>query len=66
MKADLSGAIWRKSRRSGNENCVEVAGGLGGAVGVRDSKSPVGPTLAFTARQWSAFTDEIKNGKPGR
>jgi hypothetical protein len=64
MKADLSGAVWRKSTRSGGtENCVEVADGLGGAVGVRDSKNQADPALVFTSRQWDAFTDAVKNGR---
>jgi ABC-type amino acid transport substrate-binding protein len=64
MKTDLSGAVWRKSARSGGrENCVEVAGGLGSAVGVRDSKNPADPALIFTPRQWDAFVDAVKNGR---
>jgi hypothetical protein len=64
METDLSRAAWRKSTHSGGtENCVEVAGGLGGAVGVRDSKNPADPALIFTSHQWGAFTDEVKNGK---
>ena len=54
---DLSGAVWRKSSRSGgasNTNCVEVAF-AGPAVAVRDSKNPAAATLAFPAVQWSFF-----------
>lgn len=54
---DLSGAVWRKSSRSGgasNTNCVEVAF-AGPAVAVRDSKNPEAATLAFPAVQWSFF-----------
>lgn len=54
---DLSGAVWRKSSRSGgasNTNCVEVAF-AGSAVAVRDSKNPGAATLAFPAVQWSFF-----------
>jgi Domain of unknown function (DUF397) len=43
MTPDLSGAIWRKSSRSGGNGgaCVELAN-----VGaVRDSKNPTGPAL---------------------
>jgi uncharacterized protein DUF397 len=64
MKADLYGAVWRKSGRSGGmENCVEVADGLGCVIGVRDSKNPADPALIFTSRQWGAFIDAVKNGK---
>ncbi|MGC4744490.1 DUF397 domain-containing protein [Micromonospora sp. DT201] len=54
---DLAGAIWRKSTRSGGSggDCVEVADNLAGVVGVRDSKDPAGPALAFAPATWSAF-----------
>nr|WP_234361961.1 DUF397 domain-containing protein [Plantactinospora sp. BB1] len=55
---------WRKSSRSnaGSAECVEVADDLGGAVGVRDSKDPDGPVLAFAPVAWRAFVA----GVPGR
>lgn len=47
--ADLSRAVWRKSRKSqDNGGCVEVAD-LREYVAVRDSKDPNGPVLVFTA-----------------
>jgi len=54
---DLIGAKWRKSTRSGPNggDCVEVAGNLPGVVGVRDSKDPTGPALAFEPAAWRAF-----------
>lgn len=58
---DLSGAIWRKSSRSGNQgDCVEVAGNLPGVVAVRDSKDPHGPTLTFDASAWQTFVRATK------
>ncbi|KAA2252131.1 DUF397 domain-containing protein [Solihabitans fulvus] len=46
---------WRKSTRSNAGNtCVEVAFS-GPAVGVRDSKNPTGPALAFPHSAWRAF-----------
>ena len=57
--ADMTGAVWRKSTRSGNGgNCVEVATNrvaAAGIVAVRDSKDPTGPALTFTAAEWCAF-----------
>lgn len=56
-------AAWRKSSYSGGAgNCVEIAGNLPGAVGVRDSKDPAGPELVFTPRTWRAFVAKMKNG----
>jgi Domain of unknown function (DUF397) len=61
---DLTGAIWRKSTRSGGAtNCVEVAGGLPEIVAVRDSKDPSGPKITFAVGAWDTFTAGVKNGE---
>ncbi|MET7969989.1 DUF397 domain-containing protein [Micromonospora sp. NPDC005305] len=54
---DMTGAQWRKSSRSSTNGgaCVEVADNLPGVVGVRDSKDPSGPVLAFTPAAWRVF-----------
>ncbi|NKY48534.1 DUF397 domain-containing protein [Nocardia cerradoensis] len=64
MSTDTSAAKWFKSSRSrdGGE-CVEVAHLTTGAVGVRDSKNPTGPTLIFTPAEWDAFTTGLQNGR---
>ncbi|MEU8020420.1 DUF397 domain-containing protein [Micromonospora parva] len=53
---DLTGAVWRKSTRSGDNggDCVEVATNLAEVV-VRDSKDPSGHLLMFRQEAWSAF-----------
>ncbi|MER7444554.1 DUF397 domain-containing protein [Micromonospora avicenniae] len=55
--AELTGAQWRKSTRSGSNggNCVEVADNLPGLVAVRDSKDPTGPVLTFSPTAWTNF-----------
>ncbi|MEV0001190.1 DUF397 domain-containing protein [Micromonospora sp. NPDC050980] len=60
---DLSAAKWRKSSRSSGNGgaCVEVAGNLGGLVGVRDSKDPTGPALVFPAASWRVFVAEVSS-----
>ena len=55
---DLSGAVWRKSTRSGDNGgaCVEVALLGGGDVALRDSKdNRTGPILVCTPQGWKAF-----------
>jgi hypothetical protein len=64
---DTTGAIWRKSARSGNGgNCVEVATNLlesSGRIFVRDSKDPEGLVLSFTLAEWRAFTGGVHDGE---
>ncbi|GIF11565.1 DUF397 domain-containing protein [Actinoplanes teichomyceticus] len=64
LRVDLSDAQWFKSTRSGadSDNCVEVAF-VGEAIAVRDSKSPSGPALIFTAAEWDAFVGGAKDGE---
>jgi Domain of unknown function (DUF397) len=64
MTVEYSGAQWRKSRRSGNQGgaCIEIAD-FGNAVGVRDSKNPTGPTLAFTRKEMADFATRLKTGQ---
>ncbi|MGX7672283.1 DUF397 domain-containing protein [Plantactinospora sp. DSM 117369] len=60
--ANLTGATWRKSTRSGDNGgeCVEVADNLVGVVAVRDSKDPGGPVLTFPPYTWSSFVAGVK------
>jgi hypothetical protein len=65
--AELTGAVWRKSSRSGGSggNCVEVADNLAsntGSVYVRDSKDPAGPVLAVSAAGWTSFIAALRAG----
>jgi hypothetical protein len=67
--SDLSRATWRKSSYSNGSggSCVEIAELTDPAskhqIAVRDSKNPNGPILAFTSREWRAFTADIKAGE---
>ncbi|WP_326821213.1 DUF397 domain-containing protein [Streptosporangium sp. NBC_01756] len=75
MAADLTGATWRKSSRSGSSggNCVEVAvvdapgtghkADLGSLHVLRDSKDPDGAKLFFTRAEWDAFVAGVKLGE---
>jgi hypothetical protein len=64
---DLNRATWRKSSFSGDQgNCVEVAGGLSGRTLVRDSKSPTGPRITFSAGAWRSFLTTVQPGRQGR
>ncbi len=62
---DLTGAVWRKASRSGNNggNCVEVADNLPGVIAVRDSKDPDGPVLRFSGSDWAAFVAGIREAR---
>ena len=60
---DVSAARWRKSSRSGEGDCVEVADNLPGLVAVRDSKDPDGPVLTFDRSQWRAFVAGVRDGE---
>lgn len=61
---EFARVTWRKSSYSGgNGNCVEVAVGDGGQVGVRDSKDPSGPVLVVSRSQWAAFLTAVREGE---
>lgn len=62
---DLSRAVWRKSSRSGNNGCVEVAFD-NAEVAVRDSKDRTGPVLRFNAQEWEAFLAGVRDGEFNR
>jgi len=59
---DLSGANWRKSGRSGENGCVEVAF-VEGRIAVRDSKDRGGPVLVFDPHEWDAFVAATRDGE---
>ncbi|MEU8921855.1 DUF397 domain-containing protein [Kitasatospora sp. NPDC048545] len=66
MRNELDTASWRKSSYSGPDggDCIEVAPGfLPGAVPVRDSKDPDGPSLIFPTAAWSSFITAIRDGQ---
>ena len=61
---DLTGAVWRKSSRSGGSGqCVEVATDLDGIVAVRHSKRPDAEVIIYTEAEWRAFLGGAKDGE---
>lgn len=62
---EIAKLAWRKSQRSGGESnsCVEVAELAEGGVAVRNSRSPQGPALVFTAHEWAAFAGGMRDGE---
>jgi hypothetical protein len=57
----LTGAVWRKSSKSKDGECVEIAR-VDDLVGVRDSKDPTGPVLELSAEVFRDFVSDIKRG----
>lgn len=51
--------VWRKSSRSDDGNCVEIAD-THEPILVRDSKDSAGPVLRFGPEQWRAFTRFVR------
>jgi Domain of unknown function (DUF397) len=61
--SQLKGVTWQKSRRSNpSGNCVECAALPGGAVAVRNSRDPEGPTLIYTPGEIEAFILGVRDG----
>ena len=61
---DLHDVRWlRSSYSTGANNCVETArprsGHGAGLLAVRDSKSPAGPALLFSAESWAGFLSTL-------
>ncbi|MGW7819617.1 DUF397 domain-containing protein [Streptomyces puniciscabiei] len=61
---DLHDVRWlRSSYSTGANNCVETArprsGPGAGLLAVRDSKSPAGPALLFSAESWTSFLSTL-------
>lgn len=56
---------WRKSVRSKDGDCVEVAC-LPEVVCMRDSKDPGGPMLRVTPAAWRDLVDRIRAGELDR
>jgi hypothetical protein len=55
--------VWKKSSRSAQGNCVEVAT-IPGVILVRDSKNPIdGAALHFAEASWMEFIGSVKSGE---
>ncbi|MCD2190006.1 DUF397 domain-containing protein [Actinomycetospora soli] len=61
----LTGAAWRRSRRSGKQgNCVELAAvGSDGYVAVRNSRFPDDAALLLTRAELGAFLSDVRAGR---
>lgn len=63
-RGEQMNAVWVRSSLSfSNGNCVEVTELPGGSVGVRNSRDPEGPVLAFTRGEWNAFLGGARRGE---
>jgi hypothetical protein len=62
---DSTGGLhWRKSSRSKDGGCVEVAFDKD-CILVRDSKDRTGPTLRFNLAEWRVLLASIREGDLG-
>lgn len=60
----MTGLQWRKSTVSNpSGNCVELAELSDGAIAVRNSRHPTGPTLIYTRAEISAFILGVQGGE---
>jgi hypothetical protein len=59
---DPSDLEWRKSSKSDDSNCVEVAMTVTQVL-VRDSKDRSGTMLAFSRLEWDAFIARTRQGE---
>ncbi|MFF3245044.1 DUF397 domain-containing protein [Streptomyces sp. NPDC002870] len=61
---EIPAEAWFKSSYSGanTSECVEAAAIVNGA-GVRDSKNPLGPRLAFSTNTWASFLDALRGDR---
>jgi hypothetical protein len=63
LSAQLRQARWQKSRYSNSQgSCVEMALLPGGAIAVRNSRDPNGPTLIYTQAEIQALLQGAKDG----
>ncbi|MER6978293.1 DUF397 domain-containing protein [Streptomyces carpinensis] len=63
---DTSAVTWRKSSKSVyRPECVEVADLGDGAVAIRDSNARERGDLRFTASEWAAFREGVRDGEFG-
>ena len=53
---------WHKSSYSDESggNCLEVTDRAGAHVPVRDSKTPTGPAIVFSASAWTEFVTALR------
>jgi hypothetical protein len=59
--AAASALAWRVARRCNGGACVRVAA-TDGTVLIGDTKDPQGPVLSYTAAEWRAFVEGIRQG----
>jgi hypothetical protein len=62
MSRHFGHAEWRTSTLCSSAGCVEV-GFSQDMVGVRDSKDPSSPVLAFDAETWREFVAGVRQGE---
>ena len=63
MVSQFNQVTWRKSSRSGGENCVEIAAARGAARSATPGMLPHRPMLAFSGPDWIRFLTACTKGE---
>lgn len=62
---DLSEVTWLRAPDSRPDDCLEIAKLPGGAIALRNPADPQGTVLRYTAAEWQAFADGVRDGEFG-
>jgi Domain of unknown function (DUF397) len=62
LESQFARLAWRTAQRCDSRDCVQVARAAPDLIAVRDSEDPDCPILLYSARQFSRFIRDAKEG----